>query len=142
MSVDDWRPPSRSSHENPAQEVVRDRDRLVAVSDFAEGRRRRRAVSAVVALCVALVALVVPSAASSAEEGTPQASTSAATALDPELVARLEAALDDGFAASKLPGVTVGADTVVGAGSVVTTDLPAGVVAVGNPARVVRDLAR
>lgn len=37
-----------------------------------------------------------------------------------------------------LPGVTIGADTVVGAGSVVTKDLPAGVVAVGNPARVVR----
>jgi len=36
------------------------------------------------------------------------------------------------------PGVTIGDDTVVGAGAVVTTDLPAGVVAVGNPARVVR----
>ncbi|WP_236826124.1 MULTISPECIES: sugar O-acetyltransferase [unclassified Blastococcus] len=39
-----------------------------------------------------------------------------------------------------LPGVTVGADTVVGAGAVVTADLPPGVVAVGNPARVVRTL--
>lgn len=37
-----------------------------------------------------------------------------------------------------LPGVTIGADTVVGAGSVVTKDLPSGVVAVGNPARVIR----
>ena len=37
-----------------------------------------------------------------------------------------------------LPGVSIGDDTVVGAGSVVTRDLPAGVVAVGNPARVVR----
>ncbi len=36
-----------------------------------------------------------------------------------------------------LPGVTVGADTVVGAGAVVTGDLPTGVVAVGNPARIV-----
>lgn len=36
------------------------------------------------------------------------------------------------------PGVTIGADTVVGAGSVVTRDLPAGVVAVGSPARPVR----
>lgn len=36
------------------------------------------------------------------------------------------------------PGVRIGADTVVGAGAVVTRDLPAGVVAVGNPARVVR----
>ena len=39
-----------------------------------------------------------------------------------------------------LPGVTIGADTVVGAGSVVTKDLPAGVVAVGNPARMMRRL--
>jgi maltose O-acetyltransferase len=36
------------------------------------------------------------------------------------------------------PGVTIGADTVVGAGAVVTRDLPAGVVAVGTPARAVR----
>ncbi|WP_370594985.1 sugar O-acetyltransferase [Streptomyces griseoviridis] len=39
-----------------------------------------------------------------------------------------------------LPGVTIGDDSVVGAGSVVTKDVPAGVVAVGNPARVVRSL--
>ena len=37
-----------------------------------------------------------------------------------------------------LPGVTIGADTVIGAGSVVTKDLPAGVLAVGNPCKVVR----
>jgi maltose O-acetyltransferase len=35
------------------------------------------------------------------------------------------------------PGVTIGANTVVGAGSVVTRDLPADVVAVGNPCRVI-----
>src|SRR5215217_2037629 len=40
-----------------------------------------------------------------------------------------------------LPGVTIGADTVVGAGSVVTRDLPSGVLAVGNPARVVRSIS-
>lgn len=38
------------------------------------------------------------------------------------------------------PGVTIGANTVVGAGSVVTKDLPADVVAVGNPARVIKPL--
>jgi maltose O-acetyltransferase len=38
------------------------------------------------------------------------------------------------------PGVTIGADTVVGAGAVVTKDLPAGVLAAGVPARVVRPL--
>ena len=36
------------------------------------------------------------------------------------------------------PGVTIGDDTVIGAGAVVTRDLPAGVVAYGNPARVQR----
>lgn len=38
------------------------------------------------------------------------------------------------------PGVTIGANTVVGAGAVVTEDLSAGVVALGTPARVVRSL--
>jgi maltose O-acetyltransferase len=38
------------------------------------------------------------------------------------------------------PGVTIGQNTVVGAGAVVTRDLPANVVAVGNPARVIRHL--
>jgi maltose O-acetyltransferase len=38
------------------------------------------------------------------------------------------------------PGVSIGRDTVVGAGSVVTGDLPPRVLAVGNPARVVRSL--
>ena len=39
-----------------------------------------------------------------------------------------------------LPGVTIGDNTVVGAGSVVTKDLPSGVVAVGNPCRVMREI--
>ncbi|MFI6108180.1 sugar O-acetyltransferase [Streptomyces sp. NPDC051310] len=40
-----------------------------------------------------------------------------------------------------LPGVSIGADTVVGAGSVVTKSLPSGVLAAGNPARIIRDVA-
>lgn len=39
-----------------------------------------------------------------------------------------------------MPGVTIGENTVVGSGSVVTRDVPAGVVAVGNPCRVIRDI--
>ena len=39
-----------------------------------------------------------------------------------------------------LPGVTIGDDSVIGAGSVVSRDIPAGVVAVGNPCRVLRKI--
>jgi maltose O-acetyltransferase len=38
------------------------------------------------------------------------------------------------------PGVTIGDDTVVGAGAVVAADLPPGVVAAGVPARVLREI--
>ncbi|MEN2741682.1 sugar O-acetyltransferase [Microbacterium sp. X-17] len=69
--------------------------------------------------------------------------------IDPELRrAHLEAALpivigDNvwlGGGVIVCPGVTIGDDTVIGAGSVVTRDIPAGVVAVGSPARVVRSV--
>lgn len=39
-----------------------------------------------------------------------------------------------------LPGVTIGDNAVIGAGSVVNRDIPAGVVAAGNPCRVIRPL--
>ena len=39
-----------------------------------------------------------------------------------------------------LPGVTIGSNTVIGAGSVVVKDIPSGVVAVGNPCKVVRSI--
>lgn len=39
-----------------------------------------------------------------------------------------------------LPGVTIGDNSVIGAGSVVTKDVPANVVAVGNPCRVIREI--
>jgi len=38
------------------------------------------------------------------------------------------------------PGVSIGDNSVIGAGSVVTKDIPANVVAVGNPARVIRSI--
>jgi len=39
-----------------------------------------------------------------------------------------------------LPGTTIGSRTVIGAGSVVTRDIPAGVFAAGNPCRVIREI--
>ena len=51
--------------------------------------------------------------------------------LDPYLVQRR---------AIILPGVSIGAHAVIGAGSVVTRDVPAGVIAAGNPCRVVREI--
>ena len=45
-----------------------------------------------------------------------------------------------GAGAVILPGVTIGDNTVIGAGAVVTKDIPAGVIALGTPARVVREI--
>ena len=45
-----------------------------------------------------------------------------------------------GAGALIMPGVTIGDNTVIGAGSVVTKDIPSGVVAVGNPCRVMREI--
>ncbi len=39
-----------------------------------------------------------------------------------------------------LPGVTIGENSVIGAGSIVTKDIPANVVAVGNPCKVLRPI--
>ena len=39
-----------------------------------------------------------------------------------------------------LPGVSIGDNAVIGAGSVVTRDVPANVLAVGNPCRVLREI--
>lgn len=40
-----------------------------------------------------------------------------------------------------MPGVTIGDNSVIGAGSVVTKDIPANVVAVGNPCKVLREIS-
>lgn len=45
-----------------------------------------------------------------------------------------------GAGAIVLPGVSIGDNSVIGAGSVVTKDIPTGVVAVGNPCRVIREI--
>jgi len=42
--------------------------------------------------------------------------------------------------ANVLPGVTIGNNTVIGAGSIVSRDIPEGVVAVGNPCKVLREI--
>lgn len=41
-----------------------------------------------------------------------------------------------------LPGVKIGDDCVIGAGSVVNKDIPAGVVAIGNPCHVLRKITK
>ncbi len=45
-----------------------------------------------------------------------------------------------GAGAVIVPGVTIGDDAIIGAGSIVTKDIPANVVAVGNPCRVLREV--
>ena len=45
-----------------------------------------------------------------------------------------------GAGAKILPGVTIGSNSVIGAGSIVTKDIPEGVLAFGNPCRVQRRL--
>jgi len=45
-----------------------------------------------------------------------------------------------GGAALTLPGIRIGSRTVIGAGSVVTRDVPDEVFAAGNPCRVIRDI--
>jgi maltose O-acetyltransferase len=47
-----------------------------------------------------------------------------------------------GGAAVILPGVTIGSRSVIGAGSVVTRDVPDDVFAAGNPCRVIRKLTQ
>jgi maltose O-acetyltransferase len=46
-----------------------------------------------------------------------------------------------GAGALVLPGVSIGSRSVIGAGSVVTRDIPEGVFAAGNPCRVIREVS-
>lgn len=57
------------------------------------------------------------------------------------LQTRIKAGASIGGGAVILPGVTIGVNAMVGAGSVVTKSVPGGAVMVGNPARVIRLLA-
>ena len=45
------------------------------------------------------------------------------------------------YSFSGVPGITIGDNSVIGAGSVVTRDIPANVVAVGSPCRVLREIS-
>ena len=45
-----------------------------------------------------------------------------------------------GAGAIILPGVNIGSNTVIGAGAVVTKDIPDGVVAAGNPCRIIKEI--
>ena len=47
-----------------------------------------------------------------------------------------------GAGAIILPGVTIGEHSIVGAGSVVTRDVPSWTIVAGNPARIIRQIAR
>ena len=48
--------------------------------------------------------------------------------------------LDNGANVVVCPGVTIGDNVVIGAGSVVTKDIPSNVIAVGSPCRVIREI--
>lgn len=52
----------------------------------------------------------------------------------------IKAGASIGANATILPGVTIGENAMVGAGSVVTKDVPAGVIVIGNPAKVARKI--
>lgn len=52
----------------------------------------------------------------------------------------IKAGASIGANATILPGITIGEKAMVGAGAVVTKDVPAGVVVIGNPAKIVRQV--
>lgn len=70
--------------------------------------RRRKRSRFPVAVALAVAALTQTPAAASAWADPPAVRVAAEPSLDPALVVRLEAALDEGFATSGMPGVTVG----------------------------------
>lgn len=47
-----------------------------------------------------------------------------------------------GANATILPGITIGENSMIGAGSVVTCDVPANVIVVGNPAKIIKEMSQ
>ena len=96
----------------------------------------------VIALTIAVVTVAGPGVARGAEgPGDPGSKKTAATVIDFfDTLPRIGNRVWTGQNVIILKGVTIGDDVIIGAGSVVTSDLPAATLCAGQPAQVVKEL--